>query len=118
IALRRRERDANDVQGKRERARSQMTHAALVQMAAASTTRDTAAFFNSARSALQQALGARWRGPPALITRADVETRLESDGDKDDIRQIFALADEANYSGDDPRVADFARWTELVYRQL
>jgi hypothetical protein len=118
IALRRRERNANDVQRKRERARSQMTHAALEQMAAASAARDTPAFFNSARSALQQALGARWRVPPEHITGADVDTRLESDGDKDDIRQIFALADEVNFSGDDPRVADFARWTELVHRQL
>jgi BatD DUF11 like domain len=118
IALRRRERNANDMQRKRERTRSQMMHAALEQMAAASAARDTAAFFNAARSALQQALGARWRVPPEHITGADVETQLENDGDKDDIRQIFALADEANYSGDDPRVADFARWTELVHRQL
>jgi hypothetical protein len=118
MALRRRERSANDLQGKRERARSQITHAALEQMAAASAARDTPAFFNSARFALQQALGARWRVPPEHITGADVETRLESDGDKDDIHQVFALADEANYSGDDPRLADFARWTELVRRQL
>jgi hypothetical protein len=118
IALRRRERNANDVHGKRERARSQMTHAALEQMAAASAARDAAAFFNSARLALQQALGARWQVPPEHITGDDVDTRLESNGDKDDVRQIFTLADEANYSGDDPRVADFARWTELVRRQL
>jgi hypothetical protein len=118
IALRRRERNANDVHRKRERARSQLTHAALEQMAAASAARDAAAFFNSARSVLQQALGARWQVPAEHITAADVDTRLESDGDRDDVRQIFALADEANYSGDDPRVADFARWTELVHRQL
>jgi hypothetical protein len=118
IALRRRERNANDVQRKRERARSQMTHAALEQMAAASAARDAAAFFNSARSALQQALGARWQVPPEHISGVDVDARFESDSDKDDVRQIFALADEANYSGDDPRMADFARWTELVHRQL
>jgi hypothetical protein len=118
IALRRRERNANDVHKKRERARSQMTHAALEQMAAAAAARDAAAFFNSARSVLQQALGARGQVPPEHITGDDVDMRLESDGDKDDVRQIFALADEANYSGDDPRVTDFARWTEVVQRQL
>lgn len=117
VALRRRERDARDIQRQRQRARSQLTHTLLAQMAAASTAGDAAGFLNAARSALQQTLGARWEMAPEQITEALVEAQLEGD-DKDDIRQIFALADEANYSGDDLQAADFARWTHIVGRQL
>ena len=62
-------------------------------------------------------MGARWEVAPDQITDALIEAQLEGD-DKDDIRQIFALADEANYSGDDLQAADFERWTHIVGRQL
>jgi hypothetical protein len=117
IELRRRERNALDTQRQRERARTQLTQTLLARMTAASAARDAAVFLNSARSALQQALGARWEVAPDQITEDLVDTRLE-DADKDAIRQIFALADEANYSGDDLRAADFERWTQIVGRQL
>ena len=116
VALRRRERDAADLRRQRERERSQMTQALLERMAAASARGDAAVFFNSARSVLQQALSARWQVVPAQITMADVEARLEA-GATDEIRQIFALADEANYSGGELQAADFERWTGLVRRQ-
>ena len=74
-------------------------------------------FFSSARSALQLVFSTRWEVAPDQITEDLVDTRLE-DADKDDIRQIFALADEANYSGDDLKAADFERWTQIVGRQL
>jgi len=86
-------------------------------MAAASAVGDAARFLNSARSALQQALGARWEVAPEQITESLVDERLEGE-DKEDVRQIFALADEANYSGDDLQAADFERWTHIVGRQL
>ena len=117
VALRRRERNAHDVQRERERLRLQMTRSLLEQMAAASADGDAAVFFNSARSALQQTLSARWQVAPGQITIADVDARLEG-GDRDDIRQIFALADEANYSGGDLQAADFEHWTQLVRRQF
>jgi len=117
VALRRRERYAQDAQRQRELARSQLTHALREQMAAASAAGDAARFLNSARSALQQALGARWEVAPEQITESLVDERLEGE-DKEDVRQIFALADEANYSGDDLQAADFERWTHIVGRQL
>jgi hypothetical protein len=86
-------------------------------MAAASTAADAAAFFNAARSALQQTLSARWPMAPEQITVADIDARLEG-SDRDDIRQIFVFADEANYSGDELKAADFERWTEVIRRQL
>jgi N-acetylglutamate synthase-like GNAT family acetyltransferase len=117
VTLRRRERDALDTQRQREQARSQLTQTLLAKMSAASITGDAALFLNSARSALQQTLSARWQVAPEEISEALVEARLE-DADRNDIRQLFALADEANYSGDDLKAADFERWTQIVSRQL
>jgi hypothetical protein len=117
VTLSRRERKANNILRERERARSEMTHALLERMNAASARGDAAAFFNAARSALQQALSVRWRLAAEQIGIADVDARLDV-ADKDDIRQIFALADEANYSGGGLQTADYERWNELVRRQL
>jgi BatD DUF11 like domain len=117
VTLRRRERNALDTQRQRERARSQLTQTLLKKMSAASAAGDAAAFLNSARSVLQQSLGARWQVAPEEISEALVDARFE-DTDRDDIRQIFALADEANYSGDDLKAANFERWTQIVSRQL
>jgi BatD DUF11 like domain len=117
VALRRRERDALDTQRQRERARAELTQALLEKMRTAAAAGDAAVFLNSARSALQQTLGARWQVAPEEISEALIDERIE-DTDRDDIRQIFALADEANYSGDDLKAADFERWTQIVSRQL
>jgi hypothetical protein len=116
VTLRRRERNALDTQRQRERARSQLTQTLLGKMSAASSAGDAAVFLNSARALLQQSLSARWQVPPEEIAEL-LDARLE-DADRADIRQIFALADEANYSGDDVKAADFERWTQIVSRQL
>ena len=115
--LRRRERNASDIRKARERARTQLVAAMLERMSAAATGLDPTVFFNSARSVLQQTLGARWDIAPEIITVADIDSRIEG-ADRDDLRQIFALADEANYSGDKLKAADFERWTQVVRRQL
>ena len=47
----------------------------------------------------------------------DLDARLD-DSDLNDIRQIFTLADEANYSGDELKAADYERWTQIIRRQL
>ena len=117
IALRRRELHARDTKRQRELARLQLTRTLLERMAAAAAAGNAAVFLSSARSALQQALSARWDVAPEQIAEDLVDARLEG-ADKDDIRQIFALADEANYSGDDLKAADFERWTQIVGRQL
>jgi hypothetical protein len=118
VELRRRERHANDKHRERERVRLQTLRTLQERMTAAAAAGDAAAFFSSARSALQQGLSARWQlTPPEHITIDEVDTRFEGD-DKNDIRQIFALADEANYSQDDMTTADFERWTQLIHRQI
>jgi hypothetical protein len=116
-ALRRRERNANDIQRERQRLRLQLIHELLEAMASSSSAADTAVFFRSARSALQQGLSARWDLAPELITLEDIEARLQG-ADRDEVRQIFLLADEANYSGADLKAADFEHWTQAVRRHL
>jgi hypothetical protein len=116
VALRHRERNAADSRRGHSRQSSQLTQTLLAQMTAASARGDATLFFNSARAALQQTLSTRWQMPPEQITDTLIDARLEGN-DQDDIRQIFALADEANYSGDDLTRADFERWTELVRRE-
>jgi hypothetical protein len=116
VTLRRRERNALDTQRQRERARSQLTQTLLGKMSAASGAGDAAGFLNSARALLQQSLSARWQVAPEEVSEV-LDVRLE-DADSADIRQNFALADEANYSGDEVKAADFERWTQIVARQL
>jgi hypothetical protein len=117
IALRRRERNALDVHRERERVRSQAIRTLTEQMAAAAAKRNAPSFFSAARAALQQILNARWpEVPPEHITLEELDARLEG-GDEDDIREIFILADEANYSGDTLTSADYERWTELIRRR-
>ncbi len=113
-ALRRVERNA---QGERERARSELIGNLLKTMSMAAARGDAAEVINSASSALRQTLGARWQISPEQITIADIDMRLEG-SERDDIRQIFALADEANYSGGDLQAADFERWTQIVRGQV
>ena len=71
----------------------------MQQLEAAARVGHAAEFFSVARSALLEAEGAEDGG--------------------EDTREIFALADEANYSGHellhDP---NYARWTEVVRRRI
>jgi hypothetical protein len=86
-------------------------------MASSSSAADSAVFFHSARSALQQGLSARWDLAPELITLEDLDARLQG-ADRDEVRDLFLLADEANYSGAELKAADFEHWTQVVRRQL
>ena len=88
---------------------------ALAQMQTAARAGDAMLFFDSARTALQTALAARWQLAPEEITTAELERR---DGVETDIRQLFALADEAKYSGRKLNATDFARCLRVVRRHL
>ncbi len=117
VALRRRERNANDLQRERERRRLQIIEASLQQMTAAAAGGDTASYLRGARSVLQQTLSARWQIAPELLNIEDVAARLQGD-DREQVRQILALADEADYSGAPLEAADYEHWTQVVRRQL
>jgi len=105
IAVRRHERNARDVRRRRERLRRETLDALLKQMAKAAAAGDAALYFNSARAALRQALG-------------DAELEAQLAAESEDVKRIFALADEANYSGSKPRAADFERWTRAVRERV
>jgi hypothetical protein len=98
-----------------DRIASRAAKRVLAQMQGAARAGDAALFFDSARTALQSVLAARWQLAPEEITTTEVESRV---GAENDIRQLFALADEAKYSGRKLNATDFARWLRIVRRHL
>jgi hypothetical protein len=54
--------------------------------------------------------------PRASITIAEIDARLNGEGGE--IRRVFALADQAAYSGQPLSTADFQRWKEMVFNQI
>jgi hypothetical protein len=111
----RRRRGMRETESPSERMASRTAKRAMAQMQTAARAGDAALFFDSARRALQTALAARWQLAPEEITTAEVEGRA---GAESDIRQLFALADEARYSGRKLNATDFARWLRIVRRHL
>ena len=118
LRLRTRAANPNYEASARDRALSKAANQVLVQLNEAARAGDPAEFFNLARSALQRMLAPRWQVAAGQITTTDVEARLGGESDGEDIRQLFALADEANYSGHEPATIDFARWTQVVRRRM
>jgi hypothetical protein len=116
IFLRRQERRANDADGLRQREASSAIASAVAEMDAASTAGEAARFFQSARVALQQKLAEQWHVAPASITIAEIDARLNGEGA--DMRRIFALADQAAYSGQQFSAGDFQQWNKIVRGQL
>lgn len=114
--LRRRERRVNDADGARRREASSAIATCLAEMDAASIAGDAARFFQCARAALQHSLAARWHVIPASITIAEIDARLNGEGAE--MRRIFALADQAAYSGQHLGAGDFQQWKETVRGQL
>jgi hypothetical protein len=100
----------------RNRRLSKAAKRVLAQMQDAARSDDPERFFHWARAAMQQALAARWQLAPNQVTSAEVDARI---GDEEqDIPLLFALADEAKYSGHDLHATDFGRWMQIVRRQL
>ncbi len=114
--LRRHEQFASDpTRIKRQRER-QAVDAYLAQMEAAAQQKDAPTFFFSARQALQHALASRWKLTPGAITLAEIEKH--STGNDENLRQVFALADEFAYSGDATIDADFPAWKQTVHHLI
>ena len=108
----------------RARARSKRSERLFRELETQARAGNAASFFELVRTALVEALAARWRAAPEELTAADIDARLGGDFAAElqptgaAIRQIFALADEADYAGLRPAMMDFERWTELVRRVL
>jgi hypothetical protein len=104
------------VRSKPERAASKATERALAQLQAAARSGDSAGFFNSARRTLLEAYAAKWQMSADQLTAAELNARLGSEGE--DVGRLFALADEAKYSGREAGRTDFSRWIKIIRRQL
>ena len=113
--MRRREINAGDAVAARARATAQSTDALLRQMERAAAAGNAALFFSSARAALATTLCSRWNLAPEDLTLAAIDARL---GTRSDVRQVFELADEANYSGGRLEAKDLQRWKQMVLRQM
>jgi BatD DUF11 like domain len=111
----RRRRGVGERESASDRIASRAAKRALAQMQGAARAGDAVLFFESARAALQSVLAARWQVAPEEITTAEVEGRV---GEENEIRLLFALADEAKYSGRQLNTTDFARWQRIVRRHL
>jgi hypothetical protein len=98
------------------RVMSKAAERALAQLDAAARSGDSSSFFEVARTALLQALAARWHVSPDQITAAELQARLGTAGE--DIERLFALADEAKYSDYEPGGTDFQRWLSVIRGQL
>jgi hypothetical protein len=112
--LRRAEHRAGSARDSAQRS-SETTEALVGRMEAASDAGNAAVFFDSARSALQRSLAARWHVEPDQVTLADIEARL---GGESDVRRVFVLADETKYSGRNIEFGELKRWQQIVLRQL
>jgi hypothetical protein len=122
-----RRRAAADSGPRRRERLSKAANQVLTQMELARRSGDSTLFFNSARSGLQQRLAARWQIEPDQVTLDELDARMggvdESqeigeDSEIAEIREIFALTDEANYAGHEMTRIDFDRWTQFMRRQL
>jgi hypothetical protein len=101
----------------RERGLPRSMRLALTRMEEAARTGDGVLFFALARRALQETLAVRWQVSADQITSAEVDVRLDRDGDGLEIRRLFARADEVAYAGEAIRSEELTRWTEFVRRQ-
>jgi hypothetical protein len=98
------------------RVASKAAQRALAQLSAVARAGDSSAFLVAARQILLQNFSQRWQLPPQQITAAELDLRLGSDAE--DINRLFALADEAKYSGRAADEADRSQWLQIVSRQL
>ncbi|HEX3951045.1 MAG TPA: BatD family protein [Steroidobacteraceae bacterium] len=95
--------------------KSDSTKRVMAQLEAAAHHGNETLFFDSARSALQRLLAARWQLMPEDVTTSELDSRIGADND---LRRLFALADESKYSGRAPNTTDFVRWLNVVRGQL
>jgi len=114
VWLRRHQQFASDQERIRRSQELKAVAGFLAQMDAAAARRDAPFFFGFARQALQHALAWRWHMTPAAVTAAEIETHLK--GGNENILRVFALADEAAYSGIESAALDFNAWQQTVHQ--
>ncbi len=114
--LRWKHRLANDPRLVRSLAAQRAIQVQLAAMDTAMQNRKAEDFFNAARRALQQRLGARWNLPSESVTMHEVSSRMESESET--LRPLFEMADHASYSGQALDEADFRHWKDASQRSV
>jgi hypothetical protein len=112
--LRRRTLFAADQGRVKRRQELQAVDGFLARMDAAASHHDAATFFLSARQALQHCLAWRWNMTPGAVTAAEIDMHLNGSGEN--VRQVFALADQLAYSDHESIEADFTAWKQTVHQ--
>jgi hypothetical protein len=112
--LRRRERRQRRPGGASGTARPANRARLLGAMERAIGAGDDPDFFAAVRSFLQYEMSSRWRIAPEAVTLAEIEARL---GAGSDLRNLFALADEALYSGRRFAQPELERWRQVALLQ-
>jgi hypothetical protein len=92
------------------------TQRALDRLSGLERSGDAAAFYVAARELLRESFSRLWHLPVEEISAAELDARLGPDAA--DVSRLFALADEAKYSGLGATSADLAPWLQLVRRHL
>lgn len=91
----------------------------LEQMQTAARSGDAIRFFAAARAALEQCFAARWRIQVDELTLHERSARLAAMGATgEQVRQLFALADETQYAGRRVLSTDLDRWLQVVRQVL
>jgi hypothetical protein len=85
-------------------------------MESAATRGESAEFFTAARCALRECLGERFNLRPEAITLAEINLRLNGNGDA--LRPIFALADEVIFTGRSFSPQELLSWSNVVNSEL
>ena len=74
------------------------------------------AFFTAARQAVQEQLAWRWRLSASQVTGAEID--LRSNCNADELRTLFAVADDVVYSGRCVSSAELKSWKDTVIQLL
>ena len=103
-----------------ERARNRSAKAAireqLAAMGQALAANSAPAFFIAARHVVQEQLAERWKISATQVTAVEINRRLNGDGD--DLRNLFAVADDVVYSGRRMPATELQHWKDTVMHQL
>ncbi len=116
LFIRRRKRLVDDPEYARATVSDGAVRAQLAAMDQAMRREQPLEFFTSARSALQQRLGDRWKVKPESITVADVTARLN--GEAEGVRAVFEMADRLRFSPEKFAETDLRRWKNQVVDEL
>jgi len=113
---RRRQRQARDPRRARERSVEAAIREELAAMDEALAANSAPAFFSAARHAVQERLAHLWKLPVSQVTVAEINRRVNGQGD--DLRALFAIADSVIYSGQRVLPGDLERWKHIVIHHL